>query len=113
GATVVNAGRQLTFTLQVLPSAAWDRTQIQLFIDSDASPATGNTDFAGADYVLVSDQSDHMWSFGHWTGSDWDWDTAWSTVKVIVLPIVVAFSVNRSELSDTNQVNAWARTVVG
>jgi hypothetical protein len=112
GAIVVNAGGQLTFTLQVVPSAAWDRTQFQLFIDSDANPATGNLDLAGADYVLVDFPSDHTFSFGHWTGSSWDWDTPWSTVQVITLPIAIAFSVNRSELSNTNQLNAWARTVV-
>ena len=112
GAVVVNAGGQLTFTLQVVPTSAMDRTQIQLFIDSDANPATGNLNFAGADYILLDVPADHTFSFGHWTGSDWDWNTPWSTVHVTFLSIAVGFSVNRSELSNTNQVNAWARTVV-
>jgi hypothetical protein len=112
GAAVVNAGGQLTFTLQIVPTSAIDRTQIQLFIDSDANPATGNLNLAGADYILLDVPADHTFSFGHWTGSDWDWNTPWSTVHVTFLPIAVGFSVNRSELSNTNQVNAWARTVV-
>jgi hypothetical protein len=112
GAIVVNAGGQLTFTLQIPTLFLTAPAQVQLFIDSDANSATGAVDFAGADYVLVSYQSDHTWAFAHWTGSDWDWDTPWSTVKVVSLPVAVAFSVNRSELSNTTQVNAWARTVV-
>ncbi len=114
GAVVVNLAGQLTVSLQIKNVPASQPALVELFIDSDANPATGAPGSAGADYVLVSDESDDSWSFGHWTGSDWDWDTPWSTARVITLPsAAVAFSVNRSELSNTSVMNIWARTEVG
>jgi hypothetical protein len=111
GATVVNVQGQLTVTLAVANLQRPSQVQVQLFIDSDANPATGNVDFAGADYVLLVQEWDNTFVFGRWSGTEWQ-STASSTVKVIGLPGVVAFSVNTSELSNTRQVNMWARTVL-
>jgi hypothetical protein len=111
GATVVDVQGQLTVTLMVTNLQRPSQVQVQLFIDSDADPNTGNTDFAGADYVLLAQEWDNTWEFGHWSGTDWQ-ATPSSTVKVLSFPGVVAFSVNTSELSNTGQVNMWAQTVL-
>jgi hypothetical protein len=112
GAIVTSAGGQLVFTVSLTSLASVGNSQTQLFVDSDANPSTGNPDLVGTDYVFVDDPAKQAWYFGHWTGSDWDWETPWSTVTLLRLASTLVITVNRSELSNTNQLNLWARTVL-
>src|SRR5256885_15696729 len=67
GATVLNAQGQITVTLAIANLQRPSQEQVQLFIDSDANPDTGNADYGGADYVLLDHEWDKTYSFGHWT----------------------------------------------
>jgi hypothetical protein len=105
------AGGQLLFRINVdnLPSPS-DALTV-LGIDSDMNEATGPPGWIGTDYVFVDDESDQTYGFAHWNGSDWDWDTPYSTVNVSAGRSGVTISVNRSELGNTSGFNFWARTV--
>lgn len=94
-----------------LPSPADIRTF--LVLDTDLNEETGAPDTLGADYLFVVDELDDTYSFGRWTGSDWDWETPYATVRVDSNRTSVAFSVNRSELGNTEAFNFWVRTRKG
>jgi hypothetical protein len=104
---------QLVFTIAVdaLPSA--EDVQVLLFMNTDGNLDTGAAGTLGADYVLVNDRSNHTYGFARWNGSDWDWDTPYSTVRVSTGSNYVMFAVNRSELGNTSGLNFWVRTVTG
>jgi hypothetical protein len=113
GATVLSdANGQFVFNVGVTNMPSSGDVQAVLFIDSDANPTTGVVENGGIDYILYSDRSDNTWGFGHWTGSSWDWDTPWSTARVLTALNGVLFTVNRRELSNAAQVNFWALTMV-
>ena len=102
---------QLTFRVNI-PNLSGEAA-IGLFIDSDANPATGNTSADGADYFFIVIPSENAYDFGRWTGSAWNFNTPYSTVRVGHGSSGVTISVNRSELANTSQVNFWAMTLVG
>jgi hypothetical protein len=112
GATVASdANAQFVFSVGVTNMPSSGDVQALLFIDSDANPTTGVITQGGIDYIMYSDRSDHTWGFGHWTGSAWDWDTPWTTARVLPTSNAVLFTVNRRELSNAAQVNFWALTM--
>jgi hypothetical protein len=74
-----------------------------LAIDSDANPLTGNPGWVGADYLFGFGADGY--SFAHWTGSEWDWDTPYTTVHVHYAYSGVTVSVNRSEIGNTTEFN--------
>jgi hypothetical protein len=112
GATVASdANGQFVFSIGVTNMPVSGDVQAVLFIDSDANPTTGVIGSGGIDYIMYSDRSDHTWGFGHWTGSAWDWDTPWTTARVLPTSNAVLFTVNRRELSNAAQVNFWALTM--
>jgi hypothetical protein len=86
---------------------------VGLFVDSDANPASGNVAIGGVDYFFIIAPSERVYDFGRWTGGDWDFDTPSSTVRVTAGSSGYAISVNRSELSNTSQVNFVAMTLTG
>jgi hypothetical protein len=108
-----DATGQIVFTINVdnLPSNADVRTMVLL--NTDVDTGTGAPDSLGADYMFVDDASDHTYGFAHWTGSEWDWDTPYSTVTVTAGQHAVMFSVNRSEIGNTGGFNFWVRTRAG
>jgi hypothetical protein len=79
-----------------------------LAIDSDANPATGNSDLNGADYLFFVDNTGY--EFAHWNGSDWA-DTSYATVRVTGGGSSLMISVNRSEIGNTSEFNFAARTI--
>jgi hypothetical protein len=112
GATVSSTpDGQIVFRLGVANFPSTGDVRALLLIDSDANPDTGETDSVGSDYFFYVDQSDGTYSFGRWTGSSWDWETPYTTVRVSTGPTGVTISVNRSELGNTSQLNFWARTI--
>jgi hypothetical protein len=112
GASVVSdQNGQFVFNIGVSNMPSSGDVQAVLFVDSDANPTTGLVQAGGVDYILVSDRSDNTWGFAHWTGSDWDWDTPWSTARVLAFSTSVVITVNRSQLSNASQINFWALTM--
>jgi hypothetical protein len=78
-------------------------------IDSDVNPATGNSNWNGADYAFAVD--DGSYDFEHWSGSDW-LEAPDSTVRVCCVHggSSMTFSVNRSEIGNTSEFNFMAST---
>ena len=95
----INVANQPT----LLPDSA-----IVLFIDSDRNPGTGAPDTLGAEYVFGVAADGY--SFGHWTGTDFDFDTPFTTVTV-AYNAGPTITVNRSELGNTSGFNFWVRGV--
>jgi hypothetical protein len=102
---------QLTFHVSAANLAG--DVGVGLFVDSDANPATGNAAGEGVDYFFIVLPSERVFDFGRWNGGDWDFSTPSSTVRVSSGSSGITVSVNRSELSNTSQVNFWAMTLVG
>jgi hypothetical protein len=86
---------------------------VGLFVDSDANPSTGNAPIGGVDYFFIVIPSERVYDFGRWNGSDWNFDTPSSTVRVTAGSSGFAVSVNKSELSNTSQVNFVAMSLAG
>jgi hypothetical protein len=112
GATVTStASGTIVFRVGVANLPSSGDVQTLVLIDADANPDTGRVDSLGAEYFFVVDQSDDSYGFAHWTGSEWDWDTPYTTVNVRTGSDGVTISVNRSELGGTSQLNFWTRTM--
>jgi hypothetical protein len=106
---VANDARgQITFAIDLsnLQALAADTT-IFVSIDSDSNPATGAPDTLGSDYFFALSSDGYL--FARWTGSEWDYETPYATVRVSFIPLRATFSVNRSELGNTNGFNFWTR----
>jgi hypothetical protein len=82
---------------------------VGLFLDTDANPNTGNLSLRGAEYLFSVDRGGY--SFGRWTGADWDWDTPYTTVRIFGGNGGITISVNKSELGGTSSFNFGASTV--
>jgi hypothetical protein len=112
GATVSStADGQILFRVGVANLPSSGDVQAVLAIDADANPDTGHFESGGTEYLFVVDQSDDSYGFARWTGSEWDWDTPYTTVDVTTASNGVTIGVNRSELGGTNQLNFWTRTM--
>ena len=83
------------------------------WLNTDMNAYTGAPDSLGADYVMVVDESDDSYGFAAWNGTDWNWDTPYSTVGIRTDSTSVTISVNRSELGNTAGLNFWVRTRLG
>jgi len=108
-----DAAGQILFTIGVdnLPQGADVRTF--LFLNTDMNEDTGMPDSYGADYAFGVDEQDNSYGFARWTGSDWDLDTPYSSVRVRSTSTGISISVNRSELGNTSEFNFWTRTIAG
>ncbi len=82
---------------------------IELDVDSDVNPATGNVDVNGADYSFQLDPVLRQFGLWHWNGSDWV-DTPDSTVRVSDGGNTLMISVNKSEIGGTSEFNFGAYT---
>lgn len=87
-------------------------TMVFVFLDTDRNAATGWVEGAGADYVLLDDQSDGTYDFVRWNGSGWD-SAPSTTARVVADAGGVTFSINRSELGGTSAFDFWVRTRLG
>jgi hypothetical protein len=106
---VANDARgQITFAINVPNKPALAANDaIFVLIDSDANPATGGPLTLGADYQFGLETDGYV--FARWTGSAWDFDTPYATVRVAYVSSTATFSVNRSELGNTNGFNFWVQ----
>lgn len=110
-AVTSDANGQILFTISTSGAPVAQDGRVVAFLDTDLNPASGAPGTLGADYILGVDEDGY--SFGRWTGADWDWDTPYSTVRVIINASGGLFSVNRSELGGTQSFNFWVRTLRG
>lgn len=106
-----DANGQILFTISTASDPEAQGGAVVLFLDTDVNPATGAPGTLGAEFLLGVDAD--SWSFGRWTGSQWDWDTPYSTVRLMSNANTELFSVNRSELGATESFNFWVRAVRG
>jgi len=97
------ASGQLTFTIKGTNLIYGADHFAALAIDSDANPLTGSSGWVGADYFFGFGEDGY--SFGHWTGSEWDWNTPYTTVHVHYAYSGVTVSVNRAEIGNTAEIN--------
>lgn len=98
---------QIVFTVNTAADPMAGGGWTAVFLDTDANPTTGAPDLLGTEYLIAL--GDGGYEFGRWTGSDWDWDTPYATVRVRSSASSVMFSLNRSELGGTTSINFWAR----
>jgi hypothetical protein len=102
---------QVLFTISTAGAPVAQDGLVVVFLDTDLNPASGAPGTLGADYLFGVDEEGY--SFGRWTGADWDWDTPYATVRVIINSSGGLISVNRSELGGTQSFNFWVRTLRG
>ena len=87
------------------PTLAED-SAVALWIDSDRNRNTGGPDSLGSEYVFLVDSEGYF--FARWTGTEYDFETPFSTVRV-AYDAGATITVNRSELGNTNGFNFWVR----
>jgi hypothetical protein len=102
-----DAGGNITWRINVAnqPTLAAD-SQVVLWIDSDRNPNTGAPNTLGSEFVFLV--APDGYSFARWTGSEFDFDTPFSTVRVSY-NAGATIAVNRGELGNTNGFNFWVR----
>ena len=103
-----DTGGQIVFRINGT-SMALDGAITELDIDTDTNPATGDTEYLGADYAFQLDPSQCLFGFWHWDGADWV-DTPSATVSVSGGDSGMVVSVNRSELGGTAEFNFQTET---
>ena len=88
---------------------------LSLFLDTDLNPTTGDPKSAGADYVLIDDNTTSTWSFLKWDGTQWAVASPNATVKDSVSTDGkhVFLTVNKSELGDSTGFNFFVETIEG
>ena len=102
-----DANGQILFTISTGSDPKAQDGAVVLFLDTDVNQASGAPGTLGAEF-LVGVAADG-WSFGRWTGSGWDWDTPYATVRLMSNANGQLFSVNRSELGATESFNFWVQ----
>jgi hypothetical protein len=103
-----DASGQITFQIQTPGTSALGGDQaILLGIDADQNATTGVN---GLDYVFGVGASGY--DFGRWNGSDWDWTTPYTTVRVVFAGGAL-ISVNRNELGGASGLAFCVRAVAG
>jgi hypothetical protein len=106
-----DANGQILFTINTASNPEANGGSVMLFLDTDVNLASGRPGTLGADFLFGMDAEGY--GFARWTGSAWDWDTPYSTVRVMTNASGAIVSVNRSELGVTDSFNFWVRTVTG
>ena len=81
---------------------------VELFIDSDRNPATGDPLSLGAEYRLAIDGGTQTFDFGSWDGTRFD-SAAPSTTAAVWYWSGVSFTMNRTELGGTSGFSFWIR----
>ena len=85
-----------------------------IFLDTDANPATGFSDGAGADYLLVEDHANRAFAFERWDGSQFVDAPSAATIQVSLLPgDHFLFTFNKSEVGDSTSFNFYVVSIEG
>ena len=103
----VQATRQVIFRISGGNLATSVVNQLNLSIDSDSNPLTGDVEHHGTDYWFGVD--DDSYRFAHWNGSHWDDNTLHTTVDVMGDNSQITIAVNTAEIGGATAFNfvAW------
>jgi hypothetical protein len=104
---------QILFTISTADLPPEAGIEVLLVLNTDLDSSTGGPGTLGADYFFYLDIAERSYGFARWTGTEWDYDTPYATVRVGANRSGATFSVNRSELGGTQSLNFWARTIRG
>jgi hypothetical protein len=105
---VVSNDSKGQITFQVNFAAAPTSTDtVDVLVDSDANPSTGDTGAAGAEYDLQADIGSNSAGLGFWNGTPWTAAPSQATFSASQGSAQVTFSVNRSDLGNTSSFNFW------
>jgi hypothetical protein len=83
-------------------------SSLQLFLDTDRNPGTGDPLSLGADYRFVLDGASQTFDFARWDGTRFDSGAASETAAVWYWS-GVSITINRSELGGTSGLAFWIR----
>ena len=97
----INVGNQ--------PRLARD-ARLELFLDSDRNPGTGDPLSLGADYRFVLDGATQTFDFDRWDGARFDSTAASASVRVWYWS-GVSITIDRAELGGTSAVAFWIRSL--
>lgn len=102
-------GYFLNITMVGGPAYFGDHMSLDIYLDTDQNPATG--DAAGADYVLHDSggHNDKM-TLGKWTGSAWDYATPQTTLHYNGWFTGGSPQIKPSELGNTKGFDFWIKT---
>jgi hypothetical protein len=102
-----DAAGNVTWQIAVANQPTLDvASQVVLWIDSDRNPGTGAPNALGSEFVFLVAADGY--NFARWTGTEFDFDTPFSTVSV-QYNAGATIKVNRSELGNTTGFNFWVR----
>jgi len=105
-----DANGQITFNINLASPVVQSNFLVGFLIDSDQNATTGD---AGIDYIFLADLSNESFAVGRWDGSTFV-DANPTTASVgNVLPTVLTFSINSSDLGHTTGFNFIARSITG
>jgi hypothetical protein len=93
------------------PHLASDAT-LELFLDTDRNPATGDPLSLGAEYRLALDGANRSFDFGTWDGARFDSSSGGATAQVWYWS-GVSITINRSDLGGTGALAFWVRATAG
>jgi hypothetical protein len=82
---------------------------LELFVDSDRDPATGDPLSLGADHRFVLDGSTQTFDFARWDGTRFDSSAPSATAKVWYWS-GVSITIDRTELGGTSALAFWVRS---
>jgi hypothetical protein len=82
---------------------------LELYVDSDRDPATGDPLSLGADHRFVLDGSSQTFDFARWDGARFDPSAAVATAQVWYWS-GVSITIDRTELGGTSALSFWVRS---
>jgi hypothetical protein len=102
----IPASSQIIFRISGTNLATSVVNPLNLSIDSDSNPLTGDAEHHGTDYWFWVDDGSYW--FAHWNGSDWV-DTPRVTVEVLGAQNQITITVNTAEIGGATAFNfvAW------
>jgi hypothetical protein len=106
-----DASGQITFHV-ALSAAPSSTDRLELFLDSDRNPSTGDP-YDGSDWVILIDFGSTSFELGTWNGSGYVDAASASTVHVSSEGTNVSLSVNASELGNTTGFDFWIDSIDG
>jgi hypothetical protein len=101
-----DANGQITFQVNIANQFTNTNT-VDILVDADHNPSSGDTQAAGAEYDLYVDFSNNTWDLGVWNGSGWSEAPSSSTGKVSYTSNQFTYSINKSELGNTSAFGFW------
>jgi hypothetical protein len=86
--------------------------ELDLYLDTDSNPKTGDPSYVGADYIVADYQDSHTYDFFKWDGTKWAETQNFAPIQVSVGAARKDLEVdlNKSDLDNTTSFNFWVAT---